>query len=135
AIGLQALVQQPDTEPHVNAHLLLIDLTSNSVLDQDVGRVGAKLVTSIRDLGNNFGVPLPLRLASRDESTHHQFVHLSPVLTGASGNVSDDVCILPLIETRLVADGAFSYFNDVFLATVFDQLVLGGEVAFFTWGN
>ena len=133
AVRLQPLVQQPDPQPHVHAHLLLVDLSGDPVLHQDIRRVGPQLIPAVRDLGHNLAVPLALRLARRHEAPHHQPVDLPPVLARASRNVRDDISVAPLVEPRLVADGALADFDDVLLAAVLSELILGDEVALLTW--
>lgn len=129
AVRLEPLVQQPDPQPHVHAHLLLVNLSRDPVLHQDVRRVGPQLIPAVRDLGHDLAVPLALRLARRHEPPHHQPVDLPPVLACASRNVRDDISVAPLVEPWLVADGALADLDDVLLAAVLRELVLGREVA------
>jgi hypothetical protein len=47
---LEAFVQQPNAQSYVNTHALLIDHARNTILNQDVGTVGAELVATVRNL-------------------------------------------------------------------------------------
>jgi hypothetical protein len=93
AVRLETLVEKTNSKTNVNAHTLLVDLASDTVLNENVGRVGAELVATIGDLGDDLGVPLPLGLARGDETRHDDIVDLLPVLTGASSDMGNDVGI------------------------------------------
>lgn len=50
ATTLETLVQQSDSQTHVNTHTLLIDHSCDAVLNENIGTVCAKLVAAIRHL-------------------------------------------------------------------------------------
>ena len=90
---LESLIQQTNTQSHINAHPLLVDLTSNPILDQYVGRIGTQLVATVGNLRNDLGVPLALCLTGGDKATHNEIINLSPVPTRACSNVGNDIGI------------------------------------------
>jgi hypothetical protein len=124
-VCLETFVEQSNAQSHVDTHALLIDLTCDTILNQDIRRVRAKFVATVCDLVHNLGVPLPLSLARRDEPSHDDVVDLSPILASTGRDVSNDIGIRFLIESRLVADRTLPYLNNMLLAVGVGQVIMG----------
>ncbi|KAG9679934.1 hypothetical protein KCU99_g283, partial [Aureobasidium melanogenum] len=123
--ALEALVEQSDTQSDIDTHPLLIDLSSDTVLNEDVGTVGSNLVATITNLGDDLAVPLSLCLAAGHEATHDDIIDSTPVLRGTCGYMGDDVGFrVFLVETRLVTDRALLDLHDMLLALLFIRKII-----------
>lgn len=101
--ALESLVEQADSETNINTHAFLIDLARDPVLDKDIGRIGSEFVSTVRNLGNDLGVPFALGLAGGHKAAHNEVVDLAPVTAGTCGNMGDDIRIRSFAKARLVA--------------------------------
>src|SRR6266536_1970221 len=120
---LQTFVEKPNPKSDVHAHPLLVDLSGDSVLYKDIGGISTEFVTTIPYLSDDFRVPLPLRLTCSDESTHDNAIDLSPILTGITSEMGDNICIGAFVETRLMAERALANLNDMFFSLFIGQIV------------
>lgn len=59
--ALQTLVEQSNTKANIHTHSLLLDLSSQAILNEYIGRVCSELVSTIRNLGNDLSLIPNLR--------------------------------------------------------------------------
>ena len=99
----RALVKQANPKTHVNLHLLLLESASRPVLHDDIARVSAQLIIPTTDLANDPSVPLPLRLAGRDEVADNDPANFVPVRRRAYSEMRDDIHLRLGVQTRTMA--------------------------------
>jgi hypothetical protein len=121
-LALETLVQQPNPKTDIHTHTLLIDLTSDAILDKDIGRVCSKAISTVRNLGDDLGIPLALSLAGSHEAAHNQIIDLAPVTARAGRNMSDNIRIRSFGEARLMAKRTLTDFNDVLLPALVTKI-------------
>lgn len=129
----ETLVEKSNAESNVHAHAFFVDLPGQSILDQNICRVGPELVTTIGDFGDDLGIPFSLGLTRGDEASHDNVVDLPPILTCTRSDMRDDVGIGSLLQPGLMADWAFSNLDDMLFAALIREIIFPERVALVRW--